>query len=105
INDMIAELFPKEDVKISTLGERVVLSGHVSNPDVANRLTNAAAQFVAQAQGSSSGSLDGNIVNMLTVAGEQQVMLRVKIVEASRGVLRELGISTRLNENEPGGIL
>ena len=38
------------------------------------------------------------IANMLEVRGEQQVMLRVKIAEISRNLLKELGIETRAND-------
>lgn len=106
IADMVRDLFPDEDVKITTMGQQVVLTGHVSTPDVSNRLANVVSRFVAQARGTpnAGGGVDSNILNMLTVAGEQQVMLRVKIVEASRDVLRELGISTNATETEPGGM-
>lgn len=105
IQDLVGDLFPEEDVKITTLADQVVVTGQVSNPDVSNQLLNVISRYVAQEQGGGAATLDGTVVNMLTVVGEQQVMLRVKIVEASRGVLRELGISSSLTEQEPGGVL
>lgn len=100
IQDMVDSLFPEEKVKVIAMGEQVVLSGQVSNPGVSNRLVNVVSRFVAQAQGSGTADIDSSIVNMLTVSGEQQVMLRVKVIEASRQVLRELGISTSYTEPE-----
>lgn len=97
VRDALGTLFPGEDIKLASVGGQLVLSGHVSNPEMSNRVSSVVSRL-------SGRPLDG-IVNMLTVAGEQQVMLRVKVVEASRAVLRELGVTTRMNEEEPGGIL
>ncbi len=93
IQNTISKLFPDEDIRISSTASQVILAGHVSTPDVAQRAANVVAQYVGEVQ-SRQGTADQLIVNMMTVAGEQQVMLRVKIVEASRDVLRELGIET-----------
>lgn len=92
IQNTITRLFPNEDVKIVSTAQQVMLTGQVSTPDVAQKVASIVSQFVS---GSGGGTApDSAIVNMLTVAGEQQVMLRVKVVEASRDVLRELGIET-----------
>ena len=90
IQDTIEKLFPNEDVKIISKGDQVVLSGHVSAAGVSEQISKLVASYV----GDPSSATDQVIVNMLTVAGEQQVMLRVKVVEASRDVLRELGVET-----------
>lgn len=104
IQDSINDLFPNENIKVSTVGQQVMLSGDVSTPDVANRVANVVSRLVAQETGGNA-DIDASLINMLKVAGEQQVMLRVKVVEASRNVLRELGISGGFDELEPGGII
>ena len=43
---------------------------------------------------------DELISNLMEVRGEQQVMLQVKIIEASRTVLRELGVETQFNDGD-----
>lgn len=93
IQNLLEKLFPDEDVQVTSRADQVILSGHVSSPDVAQRITNTVAQYAGEVQGI-AGTNDELIINMLTVAGEQQVMLRVKVVEASRDVLREIGIDT-----------
>lgn len=104
IQDSLTDLFPDEKIKVSTVGQQVMLSGDVSTPDVANRVVNLVSRLVSQETGQAA-NIDTSLINMMKVAGEQQVMLRVKIVEASRDVLRELGISSSFSEAEPGGIL
>ena len=98
IQEMVDSLFPNEDVMIRALTDQVVLTGHVSTPAVAGQISNLVASHVAELQGTSFNSYDEVINNMMTVAGEHQVMLKVKIVEASRNVLRELGVETDVFE-------
>jgi len=93
IQDSLEMLFPDEDITIISKGEQAILSGHVSSADVAQQITRVVSSYIGEVQGS-SGAPDDVIVNLLTVGGEQQVMLRVKVVEASRNVLRELGVDT-----------
>lgn len=94
ISQVVRELYPNEDVKIKALTDQVVLTGSVSTPEVANKITNLVGHYAQEAGGTggSSLSIDQIIVNMLGVRGEQQVMLRVKIVEASRNALKDLGL-------------
>jgi pilus assembly protein CpaC len=93
---MIHQLFPHEDVKVSSLYSQIVLTGFVSTPDMANKISDFVEHAVTNIENNGTGAAkverDTMIVNMLKVAGEQQVMLKVKIVEASRETLRELGI-------------
>lgn len=96
---MIHELYPYENVQVRALTDQVVLTGEVSNPSVANKVTNLVGHYVSEIQETSDMSVDQLIVNMLKVRGEQQVMLRVKIVEASRNALKDLG----LEANSAGG--
>ncbi len=96
IQDTIDTLFPKENVKVSGVADQILLTGEVSDPETASKIVNLAGRYVSNVQGS-AGSIDGAISNMLEVRGEQQVMLQVKILEASRTVLKELGINTTIN--------
>ncbi len=98
----IGELYPDESVKIKALKDQLVLTGHVSTPAVSNSITNLAAQYAAEVRGKSAANPDEVVTNMLSVAGEQQVMLKVKIVEASRSALKDLGIETRLDNGDIG---
>lgn len=94
----VRELYPNEPVKIKALTDQVVLTGDVSNPSIANQIVTLVGRYAADAQGV-AGTPDNIVVNMMGVRGEQQVMLRVKIVEASRNALKDLGLET----NSTGG--
>ena len=91
---MISELYPDEDVTVRALTDQVVLTGEVSTPSVANSITNLVGHYAGEIQNLGNRPVDEIIVNMLNVRGEQQVMLKVKIVEASRSALKDLGVET-----------
>ncbi|HPD83044.1 MAG: type II and III secretion system protein family protein [Alphaproteobacteria bacterium] len=92
LQEMIGELYPNEPVEIRAMTDQVVLTGDVSTPAVANKIVNLVGRYAADAQGINGTNVDNIILNMMGVRGEQQVMLKVKIVEASRSALKDLGL-------------
>jgi pilus assembly protein CpaC len=108
IQAMVRKLFPKEDVTVTALYDRIILTGYVSTPDMAQKISDFVEGTALEAEkgGSNGGgtvSRDTFIVNMLKVAGEQQVLLKVKIIEASRDMVRDLGIETNTGGFLNGG--
>jgi pilus assembly protein CpaC len=97
---VLKQYFPDESVTARTVNKEVILTGRVSNPlkagqirDLAKRfVTGSGAEAAASAGGSSTAPSGPTIVDLMTVEGEQQVMLQVKIVEAKRNVLKEYGL-------------
>ncbi len=96
IQAMVNQLYPNEDVKIEALTDQVVLTGEVSNPAVANQITNLVGHYAGEIQ-ELDRPVDEIIVNMMSVRGAQQVMLRVKIVEVARNALKDLGVGLDSN--------
>ncbi len=97
LESMIKELYPEESVQIRALTDQLVLTGRVSTPAVSNSIANLVAQYAGEIQ-DESGDIDELVTNMLTIAGEQQVMLKVKIIEVSRNALKDLGLETRFGD-------
>lgn len=107
LQNNINTLFPDEaDVKAKTVNNQVVLTGRVSTPDASNKIQDLAARITGNA---------ANIANLMSVQGDQQVMLKVKIMEMSRSSLREIGTDFEidylggdtewlLNDNEGGAL-
>lgn len=95
---MLGKLYPNEEVQLNILSDQVVLTGDVSTPSVANSIATLVAQYAAEVSGA-QGTTDEIVTNMLSVRGEQQVMLRVKIVEAARSALKDLGVETSYTGN------
>ena len=79
----LENLFPDEDIVAKTVNDDIMLTGTASNPAVSARIQQIAARFAGQ---------DEAVVNMMSVKGEQQVMLKVKVLEVSRNILNELGL-------------
>ncbi len=108
IQAMVRKLFPKEDVTVTALYDRIILTGYVSTPDMSQKISDFVEQTALETEkgGTNSGGTtprDTFIVNMLKVAGEQQVLLKVKVIEASRDMVRELGIETNTGGFLNGG--
>jgi len=97
IQALVNDLFPDENVKVSSIHDQILLTGNVSNPDVASKVSNIVAHYVSDLT-DSEGAVDELVSSLLEVNGEQQVMLRVRVLEASRTVARELGIETNAND-------
>ena len=97
IQSTVDELFPGENVKVGAVHDQVILTGTASNPEVASKITNLVMHYVSDLQ-DEDASADELISNLIETRGEQQVMLQVKIVEATRNVIRELGIETNFND-------
>jgi pilus assembly protein CpaC len=112
LQDRINELFPNSQVQLMPVADKLVLRGQARDAE-------EAAQILALVRGGGYGEGYGggfvglnpaasgpvarlpgaedlapmNIVNLLTVPGEQQVMLKVRIAELSRSSLRDLGVN------------
>ena len=80
--ETIRRVLPDAKIQVQPVRDSVVLSGmvrHAADADIVNRI---AAQFV--------GGSD-KVLNMISVAGKDQVMLQVRIVEVQRNVVKQLG--------------
>ena len=84
----LAAALPGEVIKVSNLADGLMLSGGVSTSSVAARARTIAERYAPQAVSSS-----------LTVEAAQQVMLEVRILEASRDSLKDFGINMSLQNN------
>jgi len=84
----LAAALPGEVIKVSNLADGLMLSGGVSTSSVASRARTIAERYAPQAVSSS-----------LTVEAAQQVMLEVRILEASRDSLKDFGINMSLQNN------
>ena len=79
----LGKILPEAKISVSPIRDSVVLSGVVRSASEAESAGRIAAQFV--------GSPD-KVLNMISVAGKDQVMLQVRIVEVQRNVIKQLGV-------------
>jgi pilus assembly protein CpaC len=84
IQDTLRQVMPNEqNIHVEAVNDSLYLSGTVKNDQDANTARVLARRYVSQ---------DANLVNLLRVSNDQQVLLRVKVAEIQRSVLKELGI-------------
>jgi pilus assembly protein CpaC len=107
------ELFPSEQINAYAAQRSIVLSGSVSSVGVMDAALQLARGYLAQIgtaveerqfeqqQASSEDRTGGQIINLMQVAGAQQVMLEVKVAEIARTELRKFEM--KFNGIDVGG--
>jgi pilus assembly protein CpaC len=86
LKKLLQRSIPGNQIKIDTVNSNIVLSGRARNEGEAKLAVELAGRF-----SSNDGSI-ANVVNAMTIIGENQVMLKVKVVEIQRDVLKQLGV-------------
>jgi len=81
---MMKEDLPNSAIKVTAINDNVVLSGSVSSAVESTRAADLAASFAGDPK---------KVVNLLSVAGGEQVMLKVRISEMQRQVAKQLGVN------------
>lgn len=96
--DTIGRMIPGAQVQVEALNDSIVLSGLVANASDADRAVKLADAF------SGSGARGGpsKVLNMMSIAGKEQVMLKVRVVEMQRSVIKQLGVNLNAVLNQVG---
>ncbi|MGE3510101.1 MAG: type II and III secretion system protein family protein [Vicinamibacterales bacterium] len=87
LHDQLRRLFPEEQLEVQSTGRNIVLSGHVTSKEVADKVASVASGYVATKD---------EVVSLLQVRqapAARQVLLRVRFAEVSRSALTSLGAS------------
>ncbi|PVM84342.1 type II and III secretion system protein family protein [Caulobacter endophyticus] len=85
LQDTLRKVLPDSRIEVQPVRDSVILTGTVANAADSSKAALVAAQFVARPE---------QVVNMLSIAGKDQVMLKVRIVEVQRDIIKQLGVST-----------
>ncbi|WAP70666.1 type II and III secretion system protein family protein [Jiella pelagia] len=118
----IRKYVPDSNVTVEMINDNVVLTGQVSTPQDAARVERLANLFVTGGEGttgqyiqsaSATGTGEGSgadvafaqedrrksqIVNLLQIAGEDQVTLKVTVAEVQRSVVKQLGLNGSVSD-------
>lgn len=84
VTSVLHQMMPGEQILVATANQSIVLSGSVASAEEAENARQIARQFVAD---------DNSIINLLSIRDKSQVLLRVRVSEMSRQVVKELGIT------------
>ncbi|WP_349320922.1 type II and III secretion system protein family protein [Asticcacaulis sp. MM231] len=85
LSDTIHRLFPDSRIDVQSANGHIILSGMTRNDGEAAQIGRLAASFVEKPE---------NVLNLISIAGKDQVMLKVRIVEVNRSMIKQLGLST-----------
>jgi pilus assembly protein CpaC len=119
LGEFIGRIIPGAYVRVDSLNGYIVLTGTVQNAIDATRAGEIAQAFVAKSESaglsttsqssssgdggssSTSGSSSttpvgakegGQVINMITVGGREQVLLKVSVVEMERNIIKQFGV-------------
>ena len=84
LGDTLNRILPGSSIHVEAVNQSIVLSGEVENAATADKAVRLAQGFVAKPE---------QVVNMLSVAESEQVMLKVRIVEVNRTIIKQLGFN------------
>jgi len=114
----LRRFIPDSDIKVEIVSDNVVLTGSVRTPLDSNRAVDLARAFLQGGEATTRNITvqgdngDGDIfaeerqtsqiVNLLTIEGEDQVTLKVTVAEVSRQVLKQLGFNGSVSDGESG---
>ncbi len=88
--ERLFEILPGEQVEVRTAADGIVLSGRLSGSRKVSRAIELANRYAP-----------GKVTNLMTVGGTQQVMLKVRFADMTRGTAKSLGFNFfgLLNDN------
>jgi pilus assembly protein CpaC len=117
LDNLLKKLIPNSNIKSELAGAAIVLTGSVRSPVDASRATDLAAQYASANKnltrgftavsseiggvrttevtgtGGQTGPALKPVINMLTIDGEDQVMLKVTVAEVNRSIAKQFGIN------------
>lgn len=107
LDEILKTAMPDNDVRVQAVDDTVILTGTVASAVDAQRAFDIASAFTGYtavgAGGGGAGGVSvsagtpqivpGRIINSLVIRGQDQVMLKVSIVEIRRDVVKQLGVN------------
>jgi pilus assembly protein CpaC len=85
LQDTLGRVMPGSQVRAEAVNDSIILTGPVSSPGEADRAAQVARAFVSTPE---------KVINMMTIAGSDQVMVKARVIEVQRSAIKQLGLST-----------
>jgi pilus assembly protein CpaC len=94
LSDLISRLMPDSRITVEAINDNVILRGSVPSGVQAANAADIAGRFIGD---------PAKVVAMMSIRDREQVMLKVRVVEMQRSLIKQLGIDpsgfTSLSEN------
>jgi pilus assembly protein CpaC len=84
LGSLMKASLPNSAIQVQAMNDNVVLTGSVASALESTRAADLAARFTGDPK---------KVVNMLGIAGGQQVMLKVRIAEMDRNIAKQFGVN------------
>lgn len=94
LQDTITRVAPGAQVHAEAVNDSIILTGLVTSPAEADRIVQVARAFVSAPE---------KVMNMMSVAGSDQVTLKVRVVEIQRNAIKQLGFDASAVLGQIGG--
>jgi len=85
LEETLRRVLPNAHIQVQAIRDSVILTGAVADANETGVASQIAAKFVDKPE---------NVLNLLTIAGKDQVMLKVRIVEVQRNMIKQLGVDS-----------
>ncbi len=83
---------PHANLNIKPAGDSILITGVVASASEAQQAVDIANAFVGVSGGLFGGSR-GGVINGMSIAGKDQVMIKVTVAEISRTIIKQLGVN------------
>jgi len=94
IEDTMRRIIPSAQITTQAVNDSIILTGLVQNAAEADKAVQIAGLFAGKPE---------QVRNLLTIAGKDQVTLKVQVVEVNRSVVKQLGFDTNFLMGQLGG--
>jgi pilus assembly protein CpaC len=93
LQDTLSRVMPGAQVRAEAVNDSVILTGLVNSPGEADRAAQVARAFVSSPE---------KVINMMTIAGSDQVMVKARVIEVQRTAIKQLGLDVNAVLNSVG---
>lgn len=95
LQELLNKHLPGSRITVEMIAESIVLTGSVPNPVAANKAYDIASRFAVLPYNENESNKRSplKVINLLSVEGEEQVMLRVTVAEVQRSLLKQFGVN------------
>ena len=93
LQDTLGRVLPGSQVRAEAVNDSIILTGPVGSPGEADRAAQVARAFVSAPE---------KVINMMTIAGSDQVMVKARVIEVQRTAIKQLGLDVDAVLNNVG---
>jgi pilus assembly protein CpaC len=83
LQDTLGRVMPGSEVRAEAVNDSIILTGPVNSPGEADRASQVARAFVSAPE---------KVINMMTISGSDQVMVKARVIEVQRTAIKQLGL-------------